>query len=278
MCQGFTTLLQQNIGVKTVLPKDLETLLQWHNGNKENTYFGDLYSYRFLSIREIEKEWSFYLDENNEFLEPYKKEWVPLLSNGSSDYMVYEIGTGKIIDYYHDDPDRNSIENLDLWSQQMITDLEESIKREEKEKVKKSKTGKWKTVFEGIVPSKTSIILHVKERIEDESVLLQIREALEGSERFPDYTRFIEEYRLLGKINIVDFDFSKSKNGIHRSSFSGNITDIYILLLGENYNATITIKSHDGNHIIEVDDIGLEYFSELCKDEWEDDDYDDDEE
>ena len=99
------------------VPNEVLVWFRWHNGQSRDSglSFDDG---RLLSIDESLAAWDFFLDSNNEFLEPYEESWLPIQSNDHSDYLVYDLRTGHLISYWHDDERRNveyqSLEELSL--------------------------------------------------------------------------------------------------------------------------------------------------------------------
>ena len=100
-----------------LLPEPLAIWFGWHNGQSTTDSLLPEENWNLLNIEESLQAWNYFLDPHNEFLEPYERDWLPLLSNGSSDYLVYDLKTGSLILYWHDDPER-SIEyaSLSEWA------------------------------------------------------------------------------------------------------------------------------------------------------------------
>ena len=100
-----------------LLPEPLAIWFGWHNGQSTTDSLLPEENWNLLNIEDSLQAWNYFLDPHNEFLEPYERDWLPLLSNGSSDYLVYDLKTGSLILYWHDDPER-SIEyaSLSEWA------------------------------------------------------------------------------------------------------------------------------------------------------------------
>lgn len=90
-----------------LLPEPLAIWFGWHNGQSTTDSLLPEENWNLLNIEESLQAWNYFLDPHNEFLEPYERDWLPLLSYGSSDYLVYDLKTGSLILYWHDDPERS---------------------------------------------------------------------------------------------------------------------------------------------------------------------------
>lgn len=88
------------------IPEELRIWFHWHNGQDSNECLFLDDNRRFLSITESIEAWNFFLDSRNDFLVPYDPFWFPLQSNGRSDYLVYDLKSGNLIGYWHDDKER----------------------------------------------------------------------------------------------------------------------------------------------------------------------------
>lgn len=89
-----------------LLPEPLAIWFGWHNGQSTTDSLLPEENWNLLNIEESLQAWNYFLDPHNEFLEPYERDWLPVLSYGSSDYLVYDLKTGSLILYWHDDPER----------------------------------------------------------------------------------------------------------------------------------------------------------------------------
>ncbi|WP_339684124.1 SMI1/KNR4 family protein [Gimesia maris] len=108
---------QINVISGTVLPEQLIIWFSWHNGQTTSNSLLPDENWKLLNIDEALQAWNYFLDPRNEFLEPYDCNWLPLFSNGSSDYLVFDLNTGNLILYWHDDPERNiEFASLSQWA------------------------------------------------------------------------------------------------------------------------------------------------------------------
>ncbi|RJG35783.1 SMI1/KNR4 family protein [Motilimonas pumila] len=106
---------------------DLIKLLKWKNGQKWNSILSPDNNRRLMSMNEIIETIKFYNDPMSEYLEPWEKCWVPILTNDSSDYVVYVSdgsNKGKLIGYWHNDYDRKvEYNSICDWALELIKDL-----------------------------------------------------------------------------------------------------------------------------------------------------------
>lgn len=64
------------------------------------------FNQRPLSAREALEAYDFFRNPESEFQEPYDSRWFPLLTNDSSDYLVFDVESKMMISYWHDDDER----------------------------------------------------------------------------------------------------------------------------------------------------------------------------
>ena len=114
----------------TEIPSDLVVFFRWHNGQAKQNLFGKKYNKFLLSIDQATRAWEFFNDEQSEFLNPYESHWVPILSDAFGNYEMYDLRSGNLINYYHDDPERNiSFKNLSEWAEYILSCLiEDNLK------------------------------------------------------------------------------------------------------------------------------------------------------
>ena len=112
---GLTAKIEAEHSGKT--PAALVELFQWHNGQD-----GDLgqlpdSNQRLMSVAEAMEAWAFFLCEEEDYLEPYEKRWFPIITNDCSDYLMFDLDSGELWSYWHDDPDR-FVEHpsLEVWA------------------------------------------------------------------------------------------------------------------------------------------------------------------
>lgn len=106
------------------LPADLLSLFTWHDGQAWNSRLNPNDNRRLLSVKEIIEERAFFADPMSDFLEPWSHSWVPILTNDSGDFVVYETAgesAGQLIHYWHDDPARRqAYASLVDWAQELL--------------------------------------------------------------------------------------------------------------------------------------------------------------
>lgn len=106
------------------LPSELETLLKWHNGQEWNSLLSKEDNRRLMTASEIINAWQFFNDPMSDFMEPWSTSWVPILTNDSGDYIVYETegkNAGKLLAYWHDWENRSvQNESVLVWAQGLL--------------------------------------------------------------------------------------------------------------------------------------------------------------
>jgi len=93
------------------LPSDLDEWFRSHDGQDplDQGIDPDAPAITWLSIDDALAAWRFLGDENEEILQPWSKDWLPIAQNGGGDYLVYELAgakPGTLRSYYHDDEAR----------------------------------------------------------------------------------------------------------------------------------------------------------------------------
>ncbi|MDH3346900.1 MAG: SMI1/KNR4 family protein [Desulfobulbaceae bacterium] len=188
------------------LPVELENWFRWHNGQQECISLVKNENRYLLTINEALKAWQFFLDPSNEFLEPFEPFWFPIMTNGSSDYLVYVMdgsASGNLIEYWHDETCRdvryNSLADWALFVLDHLRELPFHIE-------------KYSSILEDELPQNLTIavscnqmgknlkLYHEIKKITDES-LIDIKQRL--SEGFPS--------------NVFVRDLSASINCLERS-------------------------------------------------------------
>ena len=120
--QRLDQAVQDAVGLE--VPEDLTTLYLWHNGQASDQRLIPDETFRLLPITEALRNWGFFLDPESEYLEPYSPTWFPLIGNGNSDYLVYDLENGRLIAYWHDDPDRDvEHPSLEDWADALVEEL-----------------------------------------------------------------------------------------------------------------------------------------------------------
>lgn len=119
------TRIEQTLGAP--LPPSLAQLLLWHDGQEWNAPLRDSDNRRLLAAHEIVEVMTFFLDPEEEFLEPWGRYWVPFLTNDSGDYVVVDAsptGSGELIAYWHDWENRD-VEHSSLleWVAEWVQEI-----------------------------------------------------------------------------------------------------------------------------------------------------------
>jgi predicted DNA-binding WGR domain protein/cell wall assembly regulator SMI1 len=101
------------------LPEELRVWFGWHSGQESGGVIIPGENRRLISLDESIKAWRFFADPEEEYEKPWCSSWIPIMENGSGDYVVYETKgskIGQLINYYHDDQSRpTESKSLTLW-------------------------------------------------------------------------------------------------------------------------------------------------------------------
>lgn len=119
------------------LPEDLDAWFRCHDGQEFLAKGIDPDAvWTWLSIEDAIKAWQFLGDENEEILQPWSKDWLPIAQNGGGDYIVYVLrgkNAGKLLSYYHDDEARPvEAPSLDAFAKRIdkrLGETEKSLKQ-----------------------------------------------------------------------------------------------------------------------------------------------------
>lgn len=103
------------------VPPELAVLWSWHDGQKTGRSLNTEDNRSLLSIEDAIETWQFLEDEAEV---PWDARWIPLLTNGAGDYLMYSTvpeTRGALIGYWHDDDDREvEYDDLLLWAQEVL--------------------------------------------------------------------------------------------------------------------------------------------------------------
>jgi cell wall assembly regulator SMI1 len=93
------------------LPEPLEVWFACHDGQELESPGVDpeAPAVAWMSIDDAIDAWMFLNDENEEILQPWSRDWLPIATNGGGDHLVYVLrgaDAGTLLFYYHDDEDR----------------------------------------------------------------------------------------------------------------------------------------------------------------------------
>lgn len=112
------------------LPADLRALLTWHDGQSWNSPLSRKNNCRLLSASEVVNECLFFADPMSDFVEPWNASWLPVLTNDSGDFVVYEtadLSKGKLLRYWHDNQSRSvAYSSLLQWATGLLREYEQS--------------------------------------------------------------------------------------------------------------------------------------------------------
>ena len=98
------------------IPSDLADLYRWHNGQNSNFSLNQNDNRTFLPIEDAIDAWEFLNDPMQDILQPISKDWIPFAYNGAGDYLMYDLSSGSVLCYWHDDVDRPlESKNLTDW-------------------------------------------------------------------------------------------------------------------------------------------------------------------
>jgi len=89
------------------LPADLERWFAWHDGqNPGAPDLSDDNNYTMHSLDSACETWTFLNDNAEEIAGPVDPSWLPLFENGAGDHWVYNLSTGALVRFFHDDAER----------------------------------------------------------------------------------------------------------------------------------------------------------------------------
>lgn len=101
------------------VPEELVELYSWHNGQSQGHSFNQDDGFRLLPVDDVMASYQFLRSPNEELIAPYSSKWIPLLYNGSGDYIVYVHEApldSQLLYYWHDQPEHptayQGLENL----------------------------------------------------------------------------------------------------------------------------------------------------------------------
>lgn len=114
--------LEHTVGA---LPDELRAWFAWHDGQSGHASIGPRDNDRLVSSAEAADAWKFLEEEGNG---PWKAAWLPVMTNGAGDYVVYDCGNGRLVRYYHDDEARPAAaKSLAAWASATAASWERSI-------------------------------------------------------------------------------------------------------------------------------------------------------
>ena len=94
-----------------VLPPELTRWFAWHDGQTRGGISPST-NEQLLSTTAAADAFRFLTDEGTKFAAT----WVPIMTNGAGDYIVYDRKTGALVHYWHDDAERpKAAPSLDHW-------------------------------------------------------------------------------------------------------------------------------------------------------------------
>jgi predicted DNA-binding WGR domain protein/cell wall assembly regulator SMI1 len=108
------------------LPADLETWFAWHDGqNPGAPNVCDDNNYVMHSLDSACETWTLLKDNAEDIEGPVDSNWLPLLENGAGDHQVYDLKTGALLSFFHDEEERpREHASLLVWAKVMVTALE----------------------------------------------------------------------------------------------------------------------------------------------------------
>jgi predicted DNA-binding WGR domain protein/cell wall assembly regulator SMI1 len=89
------------------LPADIETWFAWHDGQSSGAPdLCDDNNYVMHSLDGACETWTFLNDNAEDVAGPVDPSWLPLFENGAGDHWVYDLTTGTLLSFFHDDEKR----------------------------------------------------------------------------------------------------------------------------------------------------------------------------
>lgn len=90
----------------TELPEELVAWFGWHDGQDGTTPIKPEENQTLITASEAARKMEFWTEEVD--AKPWPRSWVPLLTNGAGDFLVYETAgehAGRLIRFWHDEAD-----------------------------------------------------------------------------------------------------------------------------------------------------------------------------
>lgn len=126
--------LESKLGVE--LPKEFKLFYQWKNGHSDNQYQCLWYNRNLMNTEVMFETWTYMneLLELGEFEETnwWSALWIPFAENGGGDHYVLDLAgsfggkPGQVIEFWHDDPDRNIyFPSFSKWLETIILAIEQ---------------------------------------------------------------------------------------------------------------------------------------------------------
>ncbi|HLH56577.1 MAG TPA: hypothetical protein VKY92_23535 [Verrucomicrobiae bacterium] len=89
------------------VPVDIQTWFAWHDGqNPGAPDLCDDNNYVMHSLDSACETWAFLSDNADELAGSFNPSWLPLFENGAGDHRVYDLSTGALVSFFHDDAKR----------------------------------------------------------------------------------------------------------------------------------------------------------------------------
>jgi len=242
------SIIQERIGIS--IPQELELWFSWHNGQNGGCPLMNEDNRLLLSTKSALEAWSFYSRPENDYLKPFEKTWFPLLSNGSGDYLVLELGkvnTGALIGYWHDDTDRPiEYSNLSDWANMVLSGLNSDTQKKTSSAI----------FIEEIEPVETSIIVSYK----------TIGKDLPLSKKLEPFTKL----SLMGAVKAISagiplvWDLAESASSIERSQDITCVKKVHALLEENSLSPVIELKNNGDGAKVKIDFDSLEVLRSKC--------------
>jgi cell wall assembly regulator SMI1 len=122
---GTLRSLEETLSSSHSLPTELRHWFGWHDGQRTDVSFSEEDVYFLHSVESALATWRLLADGAHR----YKKTWLPLFQNGAGDHRAYDLETGSIIGFFHDDEDRPiEWDSLTQWAKAMQRELKAATK------------------------------------------------------------------------------------------------------------------------------------------------------
>ena len=226
---------------------ELETLYSWHNG--QSGPLGLMNDNRvFMTLKDALNTWAFYINPNNEYQEPYERNWFPIMSNGASDYLVMDIGSGALIAYWHDDEEREvEYTRLSDWAADVLQWIVQSSQETE--------TGV-EAFMDGVDPVRISVSLSFESRGKDLALAKRITPFVKLS--------LMEVVRTIGAGGSFVWNLNEAMNSLERSEDVISAKTAWGILCDQGLDPALFLRDNELGSEIAVDVEMLETLWEKC--------------
>lgn len=223
--------------VSISLPHDLRVWFMCHNG--QNCFEPSLPgNRRLLGVKEAIEAWHFFLNPNSEFLRPFSQVWFPIQSNERGDYLIYDLKSGNLIGYWHDDPDRQvEFESLQNWAEftrnSLLARNVHSLKP-----------------IERVSPDSLKITIELKPGVRN----LSLAKEIHSIAAFPltEVVRFLEQDE---SASFLEWDLTVVQGSLERARQVRIAKQVACRIIAEGISVALKVESGHDSDVVSPDDL-----------------------